>query len=144
MTRILAGMALALLGVAALGQGPRPAPPADAVGADVQDVVFLADARPYRIRLHLVTHGRPFRSAPARLRKQDLDDDECVTVAEVLGLGPRGLAGGQFLELEFGQMRTEDSGPLVPVEPGAADLALDRRLLAQYGKDGAQRVKRAE
>src|SRR5262249_3074820 len=40
----------------------RAPAPADA-DADVQDAVFLAEGRPYLIRLHLYTGGRPLRHA---------------------------------------------------------------------------------
>jgi hypothetical protein len=36
-----------------------PAPPASA--RDVQDLVFLSDARPILVRLHILVDGRPFR-----------------------------------------------------------------------------------
>jgi Ca2+-binding EF-hand superfamily protein len=39
--------------------GIPPAPPASA--RDVQDVVFLSDARPILLRLHIYVDGRPFR-----------------------------------------------------------------------------------
>src|SRR5438045_1818566 len=66
MTRLFAGLAVAALAAVALAQGPQSTPRAAAPAAadlDTQDVVFLADDRPYLLRLHLYTGGRPFRYA---------------------------------------------------------------------------------
>jgi Ca2+-binding EF-hand superfamily protein len=54
---LAAALALSYCGVSG---GIPPAPPASA--RDVQDLVFLSDARPILLRLHICVDGRPFRN----------------------------------------------------------------------------------
>jgi Ca2+-binding EF-hand superfamily protein len=82
---------------------------------DVQDVVFLGDARPVLIRLHVRIDGRPFREVHraawddyvrALFRQLDRDGDGFLNDAEAQRLPPppqpaTGSAGGRTTNLAF-------------------------------------------
>ena len=50
-----------VLGLTCTQPALADAKPSDASGSDVQDVIFLGDARPLFIRLHLTVNGKPLR-----------------------------------------------------------------------------------
>jgi Ca2+-binding EF-hand superfamily protein len=76
-------------------------------------------------------------AAPERLRKLDTDDDDTISVAELVPNRFDGDGGVVAQAIDFGggaPAALPDNSPLFRVEAGTADK-LARRLLSQYDKD---------
>jgi Ca2+-binding EF-hand superfamily protein len=75
-------------------------------------------------------------AAPQRLRKLDTDDDEMISVAELV---PNRFGGEENFAIaitgDAGPQGLPDNAPLVRVEWTAPNDKLARRLLSQYDKD---------
>jgi Ca2+-binding EF-hand superfamily protein len=116
-----------------LGVWLTPAPGAGAEAAgDVQDLVFLADARPVLIRLHLRVDGRPFREVHRAawddylkelFRQLDQDGDGFLNDTEAQRLPPppqlsTGREGGRTTNVAFNfrVVDTDGNGKIDPAE----------------------------
>jgi Ca2+-binding EF-hand superfamily protein len=116
-----------------LGVWLEPAPGAGAEAAgDVQDLVFLAEARPVLIRLHLRVDGRPFREVHRAawddylkelFRQLDQDGDGFLNDTEAQRLPPppqlsTGREGGRTTNVAFNfrVVDTDGNGKIDPAE----------------------------
>jgi Ca2+-binding EF-hand superfamily protein len=131
-----------LLGVC-LAPARSPGAAEDSAG-DVQDAVFLGDAKPVLIRLHLRIDGRPFREVhraawdeylQALFRQLDQDGDGFLNDAEAQRLPPppqpaTGSAGGRATNLAFNFRVVDTNGD------GKIDLAELMAYYRDYGGAG--------
>jgi Ca2+-binding EF-hand superfamily protein len=85
---------------------------------------------------------------PEVLAKLDADDDEMLTVAELLGnSAPAGGNGGGAFALAFAPNRNPmpvSAAPFHVVTPGPGEAALAKRLLERYGAKGARKLSAKE
>jgi Ca2+-binding EF-hand superfamily protein len=84
---------------------------------------------------------------PEVLSKLDADDDEMLTVPELMGNAPSG-DDDVVLALAFGDGRlttgSPDDGPFHAVTADRGDAALAKRLLERYGGKGARKLSAKE
>jgi Ca2+-binding EF-hand superfamily protein len=92
---------------------------------------------------------KELEAAPAILMKQDADDDETVSVEEIMPIRAQGGAGG-FVIVNTGNFTPPGnaSGVVMMLHPGEPRAALARRLLQHYagkgGKKDAKKLTRAD
>jgi Ca2+-binding EF-hand superfamily protein len=138
---IAAGAAVLLTWTAAAGDTAAPA--TSARTDDVQDLLYMAEKRPFRIRLHLGVGGEPIRKRwerfMARLfRYADVDDDKVLSKTEAARLPSpaliKSLLDGQFLgtssPVHFDQLDADKDGKVTL-----------RELIAYYNKSGCGPVQ---
>jgi Ca2+-binding EF-hand superfamily protein len=132
MTRGVLGLAALLAGLPALAWSGETKPPAPSA---VQDVVFLGDARPVLLRLHIQVEGRPFR-APWQAYLDNLfadldrDGDGVLSPAEAAR-----VPSSAFLQaLLQGELYADPATAVVPFRTLDAngDGRVTRRELADY------------
>jgi Ca2+-binding EF-hand superfamily protein len=84
-------------------------------------------------------------AAPVVLSKLDRNEDEMITVAELMGedspRGSRDEAVATFIDLDARADRGTGLESFHLVAEGKRDAALAKRLLSRYGKKGARRIE---
>jgi Ca2+-binding EF-hand superfamily protein len=130
--------AFLLLAVVGAGRGDEPKLP-----ADVQDVIFLADKRPVRLRLHILIDGQPYASVyqsawddylKSLFKHLDRDGDGFLNEAEGQRLPPPSQQGatGRPTNLAFNFRVVDTNGD------GKLDMSEVAAYYRDYGGAGLQ------
>src|SRR5262249_2171936 len=133
------GLALALSGPALFAAAP---PPAERPADDVQDVLFLSEGRPVRIRLHVRVDGKPYAARwddfTARLFNYlDRDNDGVLDKKEAV----RAPNPQQLQQLFSGNAYLYPNGPAVSFDEMDADSD-GKVTLAEFRRYYAKGVAR--
>jgi Ca2+-binding EF-hand superfamily protein len=120
---LVAGAAALWTWTAAAEEAPKPASAAPAAADDVQDLLYMAEKRPLRVRLHLRVSGEPVRKRWENFMAQlfkyaDVNDDQVLSKEEAARLPApaliKNLLDGQFLgtntPLPFDQLDADKDG----------------------------------
>ena len=140
--------AAAVLGAALLGAAPGPtaadAPPRNpdpGGGDDVQDLLYLAEGRPYVFRLHILVDGKPYSVRWAERVGKVFDyldrDGDGVLSKEEVGMAPAAQQLGQmFRGVPYGTVAFND-GSLFAEMDADRDGKVTREEFLTYYRRGA-------
>jgi Ca2+-binding EF-hand superfamily protein len=83
-------------------------------------------------------------AAPAVLAKLDQDEDEMITMEELLPNSNAGAGGLAFVPVVPGGRQQPQAGPFMALGPGNSTDRLARELLKRYSKDKGKTLTRAD